>query len=125
VTEERVVLIADDDADLRGLVVYRLESVGFRVLEAEDGEQAIALALEAQPDVAIVDLMMPVKNGIEVTRALRADERTAGTRVILLTSRAQEADIASGFEAGADDYVTKPFSPQELQARVNAVLARR
>jgi DNA-binding response OmpR family regulator len=124
-TEQRVVLVADDDADLRGLVVYRLEGAGFRVLEAQDGEQAIALALEARPDVAIVDLMMPVKNGIEVTRALRSDERTAATRVILLTSRAQEADVASGFEAGADDYVTKPFSPQELQARVNAVLARR
>ena len=122
---ETTVLVADDDPDLLGLVAYRLGAAGYTVLEAHDGEEALSLALAHAPAVAILDMMMPKLAGVDVTRALRADPRTQSTRIILLTARSQEHDVAAGFAAGADDYITKPFSPQELQARVNAVLARR
>jgi DNA-binding response OmpR family regulator len=126
VTEEApVVLVADDDPDLRGLVVYRLERAGYRVLEAENGEEALRLAREERPDIAVLDVMMPRLTGVDVLRALRADDETRDTRVILLTAKSQEQDVSAGFGAGADDYVTKPFSPTELQARIAAILARR
>jgi DNA-binding response OmpR family regulator len=123
--EGALVLVSDDDDDLRELVVYRLETSGYRVVQARNGEEALAAALEHEPDAIVLDVMMPRLDGYEVCRRLRADERTARTPVILLTSRAQEADVATGFDAGADDYVTKPFSPNELQARVRAILGRR
>jgi DNA-binding response OmpR family regulator len=119
-----LILVADDDADLRALVAYRLESAGYEVLQAVDGQQAVDLAFERTPDVVVLDLMMPKLDGYEVARRLRADERTLRVPVILLTSRSQERDVAAGFDAGANDYVTKPFSPAELQARVRAMLAR-
>ena len=119
------ILICDDDPDLRALVEYRFASAGYEVLSAGDGRTALELALEHRPAVAILDVMMPGFNGIEVTRQLRADSRTERMPVILLTSRTLEADVSSGFAAGADDYVTKPFSPQELLHRVRALLGRR
>jgi DNA-binding response OmpR family regulator len=120
-----VVLVADDDNDILELVAYRLERAGYDVVQAHDGEQALRLAGERNPDLAVLDVMMPKLDGYDVTRRLRADESTARMPVILLTARVQEADVARGFEAGADDYVKKPFSPQELRARVQAVLGRR
>jgi DNA-binding response OmpR family regulator len=120
-----LILVADDDQDLLGLVVYRLEAAGYRVLQAHDGVEALRIAQEELPDVAILDVMMPRMAGPEVTRSIRADDRTKSMSVILLTSRTQEHDVAEGFNSGADDYVTKPFSPGELQARVGALLARR
>jgi len=126
VTDEVIkILICDDDPDLRALVEYRFASAGYEVLSAGDGRTALELALEHRPAVAILDVMMPGFNGIEVTRQLRADSRTERMPVILLTSRTLEADVSSGFAAGADDYVTKPFSPQELLHRVRALLGRR
>ena len=120
-----LVLVSDDDDDLRALVVYRLETSGYRVVEARNGEEALDAAFEHAPDAIVLDVMMPRLDGYEVCRRLRADERTADTPVILLTSRAQEADVTGGFAVGATDYMTKPFSPGELQARVRAVLGRR
>lgn len=120
-----VVLVADDDADIRELVTFRLERAGYELLVASDGEEALQLALERRPDLAILDLMMPKRDGYDVTRAIRADVSTQRMPVILLTARVQEADVTRGFDAGADDYMKKPFSPQELQARVQAVLGRR
>ena len=120
-----VVLVADDDDDIRDLVAFRLDRAGYEVLRAGDGQQALDLATEHNPDLAVLDVMMPKLTGYDVTRELRADAETSRIPVILLTARVQEADVARGFEAGADDYVKKPFSPQELKARVQAVLGRR
>ncbi len=120
-----VVLVADDDDDIRDLVAFRLDRAGYEVLRAGDGQQALDLAKEHIPDLAVLDVMMPKLTGYDVTRELRADAATSRIPVILLTARVQEADVARGFEAGADDYVKKPFSPQELKARVQAVLGRR
>jgi DNA-binding response OmpR family regulator len=120
-----VVLVADDDDDIRDLVAFRLDRAGYEVLRAGDGQQALDLAKEHVPDLAVLDVMMPKLTGYDVTRELRANAATSRIPVILLTARVQEADVARGFEAGADDYVKKPFSPQELKARVQAVLGRR
>jgi DNA-binding response OmpR family regulator len=120
-----LVLVADDDPDILTLVGFRLERAGYEVLPARDGEEALTLALERQPDLAILDVMMPKLDGYEVTQRLRSNQATSGMPVILLTARVQEADITRGFEAGADDYIKKPFSPQELRARVQAILGRR
>ncbi len=120
-----VVLVADDDHDILTLVSFRLERAGYDVVAARDGEEALRLALERVPDLAVLDVMMPKLDGYEVTARLRQNTATRRMPVILLTARVQEADIARGFEAGADDYVTKPFSPQELGARVQAILGRR
>ena len=117
------VLVADDDDDIRELVTFCL--AGYEIVQAADGEQALQLARERRPDLAVLDVAMPRLSGLEVTRQLRTDETTARLPVILLTARAQEADVARGFESGADDYVKKPFSPQELAARVQAILGRR
>ena len=120
-----VVLAADDDADILELITFRLERSGYTVLQARDGEEAWELARSAKPDLAVLDVMMPKLDGFELTRRLRADEATKRMPIILLTARAQESDVQDGFEAGADDYMRKPFSPQELRARVQAILGRR
>jgi DNA-binding response OmpR family regulator len=120
-----LVLVADDDEDIRALVSFRLERAGYDVVEARDGEEALRLAREQAPDLAVLDVMMPKLTGDEVTRRIRGDEAMRRMPVILLTARVQEDDVARGFEAGADDYIKKPFSPQELRARVQAVLGRR
>ena len=121
----QVILVADDDDDIRALVVYRLSRAGYEVVEARDGEEALALALERVPALAVLDVMMPKLDGYELTRRLRANEATSRIPVILLTARSQEQDVRQGFEAGADDYIRKPFSPDELRARVQVVLGRR
>jgi DNA-binding response OmpR family regulator len=123
--ETKTVLIADDDPDIRELVTYRMTRSGYAVLQASNGEEALELATAQRPDLAILDVMMPRCDGFEVTRRLRAQERTAAIPIILLTARAQDADVARGFGAGADDYIRKPFSPQELAMRVQAILGRR
>lgn len=118
------ILVAEDDPDIRDLIVFRLERSGWQVIEAEDGQQAIDLARQVVPDVAIVDWMMPVKSGLEVVAEIRADPALANIPVIILSARAQEPDILQGFTSGANDYLTKPFSPQELHHRVLALLSR-
>jgi DNA-binding response OmpR family regulator len=120
-----VILAADDDPDIRELVAFRLERSGYTVLQAADGEEALALALEHTPDLAVLDVMMPKMDGFEVVRRLRAEEATKRMPIIMLTARAQDSDVESGFDAGADDYLRKPFSPQELRARVQSILGRR
>jgi len=120
-----LVLVADDDPDILDLVRYRLERSGYEVATARDGLEAVKLAGELAPSLAVLDVMMPSLNGFEVTRRLREDPATREIPVILLTARAQESDVQEGFAAGADDYIRKPFSPRELSARVQAVLGRR
>lgn len=120
-----LVLVADDDPDILDLVRYRLERSGYAVATATDGAEAVRLAGELSPALAVLDVMMPSLDGLEATRRLRGDPATAGIPVILLTAKAQDADVQEGFLAGADDYIRKPFSPRELSARVQAVLGRR
>ena len=124
-SERPLVLVADDDSDIRELVTYRLTRSGYDVIGAADGEEAFELAASRQPDLCVLDVMMPKLDGLELTRRLRALPATAATPVILLTARSQEDDVARGFDAGADDYLRKPFSPDELGARVRAILGRR
>ena len=121
-----MILAADDDQDIRQLVAFRLERSGYTVLQARDGEEALALALEQQPDLAVLDVMMPKIDGFEVTRRLRAergDEPDADHHAH--RARRRTPTSQEGFDAGADDYLRKPFSPQELRARVQAILGRR
>lgn len=124
-SEQAVVLAADDDEDILELVVFRLERSGYTVLRARDGAEALELARASKPDLAVLDVMLPKIDGFELTRRLREDESTRSMPIILLTARSQEADVQRGFDAGADDYIRKPFSPQELRARVQAILGRR
>ena len=118
------ILVADDDVDIRDLVAFKLEQAGFDVTAVDDGLAALTAARLGSPDLVLLDVMMPGLSGIDVCRELRGDPVTAKLPIILLTSRAQEGDVETGFGAGADDYVVKPFSPRELLTRVEAVLAR-
>lgn len=117
-----VLLVADDDEDILALVQLRLARSGFEVVLARDGDEALRLAREKRPDLAVLDWMMPKATGVDVLRAIRAGADTAEIPVVLLTARASESDIAEGLAAGADDYIAKPFSPQELASRVQAIL---
>jgi DNA-binding response OmpR family regulator len=119
---QRTILVADDDPDIQSLVVLRLERSGYRVLRASDGQEALDLALREHPDLAVLDITMPKLDGLEVTRSLRAHDGTSEMPVILLTARVQEDDVAEGLDAGATDYMKKPFSPQELGAQVASLL---
>jgi two-component system phosphate regulon response regulator PhoB len=118
------VLVIDDEKDLIELVRYNLRSEGFEVLAARDGESGVREALDRRPDLVLIDLMLPGIDGLEVCQRLRSDERTCRIPLIMLTAKSSEADRVVGLELGADDYVTKPFSPRELAARVKAVLRR-
>ena len=116
-----VVLVADDDDDILLLVTTRLKRDGFEVVSASNGIEALALAEKHKPRVAVLDVGMPGLDGLAVLTAIRAAAELAGTRVLLLTAKAQESDVRRGFEAGADAYVKKPFSPGELAARVRSL----
>ncbi|WP_028049754.1 response regulator transcription factor [Cellulomonas sp. URHD0024] len=119
-----LVLIADDDEDIRDLVAFKLEHLGVDVVTAVDGTDALARVREHRPDLAVLDISMPGLSGIDVCRIIRAEPELSSTRVIMLTARAQENDVEAGFSAGADDYVTKPFSPRELVSRIQTLLTR-
>ena len=118
------VLVIDDEKDLIELIRYNLEKDGFEVKGAGDGESGLYSAAQEPPDLIVLDLMLPGIDGLEVCRRLRSDARTARIPVIMLTARGAESDRVVGLELGADDYVTKPFSPRELTARVKALLRR-
>ena len=120
-TPARTVLLVDDEPTLVATLRYNLEREGYRVVTAADGEKAISLARSERPDLLILDLMLPVMDGLEVCRILR---RETSLPILMLTARADEVDKVVGLELGADDYVTKPFSTRELLARVRALLRR-
>ena len=124
-TKTAKVLVADDEPHLLRLVKFRLEREGYEVLTAVDGEAALQVARDQQPDLCVLDVMMPKRSGFDVLRELRSDESCAGMKVIMLTARAQGRDVDVGFSLGADDYITKPFSPQELRVRIGAHLNKR
>ncbi len=119
------VLIADDEQSLRLLVSATIMSDEYDVVEAADGDEAWDLVQEHHPDVALLDVQMPGKTGLDLTRAIRGDPRLARTFVVLLTSKAQQADVQAGLDAGADRYLTKPFSPLELLTIVEQALTKR
>jgi DNA-binding response OmpR family regulator len=119
------VLVADDEPHLLRLVKFRLEREGYEVLTAVDGESALDVARSERPDLCVLDVMMPKRSGFDVLRELRSDDRCSGMKVIMLTARAQDRDVDVGFSLGADDYITKPFSPQELRVRIGAHLSKR
>lgn len=119
------ILVVEDEPAIQELISYNLELAGHHALRAENAEQALEMVRSALPDLVVLDWMLPGMNGIEFARRLRADKRTQAVPVIMLTARADEQDKLAGLETGADDYLTKPFSPRELNARVKAVLRRR
>jgi phosphate regulon transcriptional regulator PhoB len=119
------ILVVDDEKDLLELVQYHLTHAGFRVATAATGEQALERAREKSPDLVLLDILLPDIGGLEVCRMLKSDERTKNVPVIFLTAKGEEIDRVVGFELGADDYVTKPFSPRELVLRVRALFKRR
>ncbi len=118
------IFIVDDEADIVELVSYNLKKEGFSVDAASDGETALAKIRKGKYDLLILDLMLPKIQGIELCRILRSDPKTAGLPIIMLTAKGEEVDRILGLEMGADDYMTKPFSPRELVARIKAVLRR-
>ena len=118
------VLIVEDERPIREMIAFGLRRAGFEVREAEDCRSARAALADARPDLVLVDWMLPDMSGLELTRSLKRDRETREMPIIMLTARAEEGDKVAGLEGGADDYVTKPFSPRELLARINAVLRR-
>ena len=120
-----VILVVEDEPAIQELVVVNLRHAGFQVLRAVSAEEAAAAIRETLPDLVVLDWMLPGQSGVSLARKLRNEERTRELPIIMLTARVHEEDKVQGLEAGADDYVTKPFSPKELVARVRAVLRRR
>jgi two-component system phosphate regulon response regulator PhoB len=119
------ILVVEDEAAIQELIAVNLSHAGHNVVRADDAEQALRQLREALPDVVVLDWMLPGRSGLHLARQLRADERTRVIPIIMLTARGAEQDVIAGLESGADDYVTKPFSPRELVARIKAVLRRR
>ena len=119
-----LVLIVEDEADIVTLLKYNLEKEGFRVNAASDGEEALLLAGEQTPNIVLLDWMLPLMSGLEVCRQMRRNAKMRDIPIIMLTARGEEGDRVRGLNSGADDYITKPFSPTELVARMGAVLRR-
>jgi len=118
------ILIVDDEKDIVKMLDYNLKKDGYRVISASDGEDALDLAGREHPDLIVLDLMLPGLDGLEVCKTLKKEGKTASIPIIMLTAKTQESDKVIGLELGADDYMTKPFSPRELLARIKAVLRR-
>ncbi|MCF8112904.1 MAG: response regulator transcription factor [Desulfotignum sp.] len=119
------ILIVDDEEDIVELIRYNLKSEGYTILTAGTGEQAIKIARQSRPDLIVLDLMLPGIDGLEVTRHLKNNDPTAQIPIVMVTAKGEESDVVTGLELGANDYISKPFSPRELQARIRAILRRR
>ncbi len=118
------ILIVDDECNIRELLKFNLEKSGYKVIEADDGQSAITIAKTQKPELIVLDLMLPGMDGLEVCRIVKNSRETAAIPIIMLTAKNEEIDKVIGLELGADDYLTKPFSPRELLARIKAVLRR-
>ena len=118
------ILVADDEQDIRELVAYRLSRAGYTIIEARDGQEALELAADQAPDMAVLDVMMPRLNGVDLTKRFRHTPATERMPILLMSASVQEADISRGFAAGADGYLTKPFTPDQLLTRVRELLNR-
>lgn len=123
--QKRHLLVVEDDEDILELVAYNLVKAGYRVTRAATGREALARVAEEPPDLVVLDLMLPETDGTEVCRRLKGDASTSAIPVVMLTAKGEESDIVAGLELGADDYITKPFSPKVLLARIRAVLRRK
>ncbi|WP_320056231.1 response regulator transcription factor [Desulfuromonas thiophila] len=123
-SDKETILIVEDEEDILALIHYNLSRAGYTVLSATCGEEGLALARQQQPDLVLLDLMLPGMDGLEVCRRLKSQDDTRRLPVIMITAKGEEADIVTGLELGAADYVTKPFSPRVLLARIKAVLRR-
>jgi len=121
----KTILVVEDEKDIAELLAYNLKREGFQVRLADSGEKALAQALKNPPDLVLLDLMLPGIDGREVCRRLKANQATVRIPIVILTARTEESDVVAGLELGADDYITKPFSPRVLLARVRSVLRRR
>ncbi len=119
------ILVVEDEPAIQELIAYNLKQAGHQPLRADNAEQAVNLVSNALPDLILVDWMLPGMSGIDLARRLRGDRRTRAVPIIMLTARSEEQDKLLGLDTGADDYITKPFSPRELNARIKAVLRRR
>lgn len=122
---DRKILIVEDQADIRKLIKLTLSQTGFALFEAENGEQGLQLAQELRPDAVLLDVMMPGRlDGLQICARIKADPLLAATRIVMLTARSQGTDIMTGFQSGADAYLTKPFSPLELLETVEQLVGR-
>ena len=119
------ILIVDDEEDIRELVRYNLSKEGYQTVCAATGEEALTINTEQRPDLIVLDLMLPGIDGLEVTRHIRNSNEHGDTPIVMLTAKGEEADVVTGLELGANDYISKPFSPRELIARIRAILRRR
>lgn len=122
--EKALIAVVEDEPNIRGLLVFNLQSSGYKTLEYDNGPDALAAILAAPPDLVLLDLMLPGIDGIEVCRKVRASEPAGATPIIMLTAKGEEFDRVLGLEIGADDYITKPFSMREVIARIKSVLRR-
>ena len=123
-SDKKTILVVEDEEDLRDIVIYNLERDGYKTVGVESGEEGLERAIALRPDLVILDLMLPGMNGMDVCRQLKQADDTKAIPIIMASAKGEEADIVSGLELGADDYVTKPFSPRILLARVRSVLRR-
>ena len=124
-TTKKAILIIEDDEDIQQLVGFNLIKAGFQVEYADSGEQALTKISKQHPDLILLDIMLPGMDGIEVCKTLHSHNQTAEIPIIMLTAKGEETDIVGGLEVGADDYITKPFSPKVLLSRIKAVLRRK
>jgi two-component system phosphate regulon response regulator PhoB len=122
---KEIILVVEDEEDIRELLKYNLEKEGYQVFGAATGEKALQAVRHRRPDLLLLDLMLPDIDGLEVCRRIRGEAQTQHLPIIMLTAKGEEADIVTGLELGADDYITKPFSPRVLLARLRAALRRR
>jgi len=123
--DKLTLLVVEDERDILNLLCYTLENAGYRVLRAETGSEGLNRARTALPDLVLLDLMLPDLDGFEVCRKLKQDSKTEGIPVVMLTARSDDGDVVTGLEVGADDYITKPFSPKVLEARIRRLLKRK
>lgn len=122
---KETILVVDDEEDILELIKYNLRAEGYFILSSVTGEDAVKIARKHQPDLVVLDLMLPGIDGMEVTKILKNDEKTLNIPIVMLTAKGDESDIVAGLELGANDYISKPFSPKELVARIRAILRRR
>jgi len=125
ITMSQTILVAEDQQHIRALVEYKLKNSGFQVVTVEDGKAALMKAEEIIPDLILLDVMMPLMTGFEVLSALKKNAKTKNIPVLMVTAQSKEDEVLKGLELGADDYITKPFSPNELAARIKTTLLRR
>jgi DNA-binding response OmpR family regulator len=123
--DQKKVLVVEDEPDIRNLIAFALQYAGYQVLVSEDGMDAVRQAGEEQPDLILLDVKMPKMDGYEACQLLRAQDSTKDIPVVFLSARGQDSEIQRGLELGAEEYILKPFAPDELYRRVGSILARR